>query len=287
VDYSGTHEQVEYPLNAVFGVTLSGVYFVIRALTGDDIPANHGAFSSIRVSAPERSILNPSYPHPVGGGNVETSQRNADVVFRALSQAMPERCPAASGGSMNNVMVGGWNWAFYETIAVGLGAKRGMDGIDGIQCNMTNTMNTPIEEIERTLPMQVTRYEFREDSSGPGEFRGGNGIVREFMMLDRSTTFTILSERERHAPWGLDGGGEGARTKAILISGGRARRVPNKGTYTLKRGDRIQVKTAGGGGYGRPKARSQESVEDDLADGLISRAHAARYYRRSGRRRLP
>lgn len=289
VDYTGTHPQVESPLNAVFGVTISGVYFVIRTLAGDDIPANHGAFANIKVFAPEGSLLNPTYPHPVGAGNVETSQRNADLLFRAFSKAIPKRCPAAGGGSMNNVMIGGVNWAFYETIGVGLGGKAGMDGIDGIQSNMTNTMNTPIEEIERTLPIMLTRYELREDSSGPGEFRGGNGIIRAYRSLDASTTFTIVSERERHAPWGLLGGGEGAKMKAVLLRGGRARRIPNKGTYVLGKGDEIQIHTAGGGGYGSPGKRSRDRISGDLSDHLISRDQARLDYEYTAkpRRRRP
>ena len=169
----------------------------MRTITGDDIPANHGSFSSFKVNVPSGSILNPTFPHPVAIGNVETSQRNADLLYRALSKALPKRVPAASGGSMNNVMMGGIHgqksWAFYETIGVGLGARMSMDGIDGIQANMTNTMNTPIEEIERSLPVLITRYEFRENSCGAGRFRGGCGIVRAFEMLGDETTFTIVS----------------------------------------------------------------------------------------------
>ncbi|TFH24035.1 hydantoinase B/oxoprolinase family protein, partial [Candidatus Bathyarchaeota archaeon] len=165
IDYTGTDKEVDCPLNAVFGVTLSGVYFVVRTLIGDEIPANHGAFTPISVIAPEGTIVNPTFPHPVGGGNVETSQRNADLIYRAISKAIPEKVTAASGGSMNNVMIGGIHncksWAFYETIAVGLGGRKGMDGIDGIHSNMTNTLNTPIEEIERNTPMLITRYEYR------------------------------------------------------------------------------------------------------------------------------
>lgn len=278
VDYTGTQDQVDSPLNAVFGVTLSGVYFVVRSLTGDDIPTNHGAFENIKVFAPEGSLLNPTYPHPVGAGNVETSQRNADVLFRAFAKAVPKMCPAASGGSMNNVMVGGADWAFYETIGVGLGGHEGMDGIDGIQSNMTNTMNTPVEEIERTLPVLVTRYEFREDSSGAGKFRGGNGIVRAYRSLDRSATFTVVSERERHSPWGLLGGDDGASTRVMLVRAGRARRVPSKGIYQLRKGDEIQINTAGGGGYGNPEERSEVRIREDLADGLTSRINAVRQY---------
>lgn len=277
VDYTGTHSQVDCPLNAVFGVTISGVYFVVRTLTGDDIPANHGAFAPIEVTAPDGCLLNPLYPHPVGGGNVETSQRNADLIFKAISKAAPGRCPAACGGSMNNVMMGGRDWAFYETIGVGLGATRGTDGVDGIQCNMTNTMNTPIEEIERTMPVMVTRYEFREDSAGPGQFRGGNGLIRGFRAL-KTTTFTILAERERHPPWGLAGGQDGATMEAVLVRDGRRKKVPNKATYTLLSGDEFCLYTAGGGGYGNPLRRSREKIAEDLADGLITLASAAARY---------
>jgi N-methylhydantoinase B len=172
IDYEGTDKELDCPLNAVFGVTLSGVYFVVRTLIGDDIPANQGAFAPITVVAPKGTVVNPTFPHPVGGGNVETSQRNADLIYRAFSKAVPEKVPAASGGSMNNVMIGGVqngkSWAFYETIAVGLGGRKEMDGIDGIHCNMTNTLNTPIEEIERKTPMLITRYEFRATVLGLG-----------------------------------------------------------------------------------------------------------------------
>ncbi len=282
VDYSGTDGQVDYPLNSVFGVTLSGVYYVLRTLTGDDIPANHGAFSSISVEAPSGTLLNPTPPHPVGGGNVETSQRNADLVYKALAKAVPRRIPAASGGSMNNVMAGGWfrgsQWAFYETIGVGLGGREGMDGLDGIQCNMTNTMNTPIEEIERTKPFMMTRYEFRRDSSGAGERRGGCGLVRGYRILADGTTFTILADRERHSPWGLMGGRSGRRTEVVLKRDGRTSKVPCKSTLTLKRGDEVEIRTAGGGGYGAPRNRSRPSVIRDIENDLISSARARRDY---------
>ncbi|HEV2227148.1 MAG TPA: hydantoinase B/oxoprolinase family protein, partial [Nitrososphaerales archaeon] len=219
VDYSGTSKEVDFPLNAVFGVTVSGVLFVLRCLLGDDIPANHGAFSFVTVRAPPGTLLSPTRPHPVGGGNVETSQRNADVIFRALSSASTLRVPAAAGGSMNNVMIGGdkegSHWAFYETIGVGLGAGATWDGIDGIQANMTNTMNTPIEEIERSLPLRIVKYEFRPDSSGSGRHRGGSGLVRAYMSLSDGTTFTILADRENHSPWGLHGGRPGGRTEVL------------------------------------------------------------------------
>ncbi|HYC11709.1 MAG TPA: hydantoinase B/oxoprolinase family protein [Nitrososphaerales archaeon] len=283
VDYAGTDPQVDYPLNSVFGVTLSGVYYVIRTLTGDDIPANHGAFAPIRVSAPTGTILNPTSPHPVGGGNVETSQRNADLIYRALSRASPKLVPAAAGGSMNNIMVGGRyrgsKWAFYETIGVGLGGLDGQDGIDGIQCNMTNTMNTPVEEIERSLPLMITKYEFRADSSGPGKFRGGSGLLRRYRVLAAGTTFTILAEREMKAPWGLLKGGPGKSTEVVLSRGGKEARVPSKTTLLLGRGDEVEIRTAGGGGYGSPLSRERSSIQQDVTNGLVTSADARRLYR--------
>ncbi|MDE1857485.1 MAG: hydantoinase B/oxoprolinase family protein [Thaumarchaeota archaeon] len=286
LDYSGTATEVDYPLNAVLGVTISGAYFVLRCLLGDDIPANYGAFARVKVSVPPGTVLNPTPPHPVGGGNVETSQRNADVLFRALAPAAPGRVPAAAGGSMNNVMMGGTfrgsPWAFYETIGVGLGGRRQMDGVDGIQANMTNTMNTPIEEIERTIPVRMVAYEFRPDSSGAGRCRGGSGLVRAYQSLEDGTTFTILAERGRHAPWGLAGGSAGAETEVLLVKGGEKARIPSKSTLNLKAGDVIEVRTAGGGGYGRPSARPSSKVAEDVADGILTLGKAESEYRYRG-----
>ena len=287
IDYSGTSREVDYPLNAVFGVTLSGAYFVLRCLLGDDIPANHGAFAPVRVYAPRGTILNPTYPHPVGGGNVETSQRNADVVFRALKSAARGRVPAAAGGSMNNVMIGGvrggTSWAFYETIGVGLGGSWKRDGLDGIQANMTNTMNTPIEEIERTLPIRMVKYEFRPDSSGAGRFRGGSGLVRAYEALSGGITFTVLADRERHRPWGLQGGRPGRGTEVAVESKRKRRHVSSKCTLTLNAGDIVEIMTAGGGGYGGPGARSRSMVRRDVKNGILTSAKARlEYSQRAG-----
>ncbi len=284
VDYTGTDGQVSNPLNAVYGVTLSGVHYVTRTLTGDDVPANHGAFSSITIHAPKGTILNPTFPHPVAGGNVETSQRNADLLYRAFSKAIPDKVPADSGGSMNNVMMGGnhngRNWAFYETIGVGLGARSHADGMDGIQANMTNTMNTPIEEIERSYPLLIKQYELRPDSAGPGRYRGGSGIIRSYQALANNITVTVLADRGRNSPQGLFGGGASARTEVTLYkrAKGKTRKVklPVKITVLLHIGDIIEIKTAGGGGYGRPESRDRSRVRDDIGNGIISRSSAKR-----------
>src|SRR5216683_29483 len=284
VDYTGTGGQVSNPLNAVYGVTLSGVHYVTRTLTGDDVPANHGAFTPVTVNAPEGTILNPTFPHPVAGGNVETSQRNAGLLYRAFSKAIPDKVPADSGGSMNNIMMGGTykgrSWAFYETIGVGLGARSDADGIDGIQANMTNTMNTPIEEIERSYPLLIKQNDIRPDSSGSGRHRGGSGIVRSYQSLSDDITVTILSERKRNKPQGLYGGGPGARTEVTLYRmakrNTRKIKLPVKVTVLLQKGDAIEIKTAGGGGYGKPESRDKSRVRDDIRNGIISRSNAHR-----------
>src|SRR3989454_292206 len=284
VDYTGTDWQVPNPLNAVFGVTLSGVFYVTRTLTGDDIPANHGAFTPVTVHAPEGTILNPTFPHPVAGGNVETSQRNADLLYRAFSKAIPDRVPADSGGSMNNVMMGGTykgrNWAFYETIGVGLGARSDADGIDGIQANMTNTMNTPIEEIERSYPLLIKQYELRPDSSGPGRHRGGTGIIRSYQALTDYVTVTVLADRGKNRPRGLFGGGSGARTEVNLYRKARAKtrkiRVPVKVTLVLHKGDVIEIRTAGGGGYGKREKRKRSRIKEDIQHGIMTSPNVRR-----------
>lgn len=213
---------------------------------------------------------------------METSQRNADLVFRAMASAAPGRVPAAAGGSMNNVMIGGMSgaapWAFYETIGVGLGGSSRADGIDGIQANMTNTLNTPVEAIERTLPLRIVRYEFRRDSSGAGRHRGGSGIVRSYQATADGTSFTILAERRRHRPWGLEGGSPGGGTTVVVVRKGRRVEVPVKTTLTLAAGDTVEVMTAGGGGFGDPRARPSGMVRRDVENGLLTPEKASLDY---------
>jgi len=279
VNYNGTDRQVPYPLNAVFGVTISGVQFVLRSLFGEDVPVNHGTFRSIKILCKEGTVLNPTFPAPVSGGNVETSQRNADLIFLAMSKAVPGKIPAAAGGSMNNIMMGGMyknhTWAFYETIGVGLGGRMGQDGVDGVHSNMTNTMNTPIEDIERNLPLLITRYEFRPNSGGAGKFRGGCGLIREYKVLEGNVTITVLSDREKHKPWGLFGGESGQSTKVSIFRNGKWRRIGTKATVELSVGEIFRIETAGGGGYGNPKERDKNLIRRDLQNGLITNI---RYY---------
>lgn len=183
---------------------------------------------------------------------------------------------------MNNVMMGGGKgksaWAFYETIGVGLGGGRGRDGVDGIQANMTNTMNTPIEEMERSFPIRMVRYEFRPDSAGAGTFRGGSGLVRAYRALRPGVTFTVVAERERRRPWGLNGGLEGAGTEVSLERGGVRARIPSKSTLTLHRDDVVEIRTAGGGGFGGPAKRDRGRLDADVKNGLLSPERAKSDY---------
>jgi N-methylhydantoinase B len=274
LDYTGTAAQLALPLNAVYGVTLSGVYYVLRALTDPTIPMNAGVFGPITVDVPEGTLLNPRRPAPVSGGNVETSMRNADLVLSAFAQIAPERVPAQSGGSMNNVIIGGVDadgraWSFYETNGCGMGARPEADGIDGIHAHMTNTLNTPIEAIERDFPLRVVQYEFAPASAGDGRFRGGCGLVRSIQLTRGSATASLLADRHRLAPKGAAGGGDARVGSHRLRTTSGSAELPAKTTFAFERGDVIEVRTAGGGGYGPPDERGTGQVERDIRDGLM------------------
>jgi len=276
LDYEGTAPQRPMPLNSVYGVTLSGAYYALRAVTDPRIPMNDGSFRPIEVVVPEGTLLNPRRPAPVSAGNVETSMRNADLVLGALARLAPGRVPAQSGGSMNNVMIGGLDgdgrsWAFYETNGCGMGARPNADGIDAIHVHMTNTLYTPIEAIERTMPMLITAYEFAEASAGDGRFRGGSGLVRGFALRAGTATASLLAERHAVRPRGAEGGGDGACGAHVLnAADGTRRALPAKTSVVLVPGDAILVRTAGGGGYGPPAEREPAARERDAADGIAT-----------------
>jgi N-methylhydantoinase B len=276
-DYAGTSAQLSAPLNAVYGVTLAGAYYATRAVLAPDIPMNEGVFRPLEVRVPEGSLLHPRRPAPVSAGNVETSMRNADLVLAAFACLAPGRVPAQSGGSMNNVMMGGVDergapWAFYETNGCGMGARPGADGLDAIQAHMTNTLNTPIEVLERTFPLRVTRYEFAEASAGAGRYRGGAGLVRALQVRAGSATISLLGERHVVRPRGSAGGGDGANARHTLIrandEGTTMQTLPAKTTLELHAGDTLIVQTAGGGGYGDPALRDAAALQRDADDGI-------------------
>ncbi len=263
VDFTGTGPQVPGGINAVAAVTLSAVFYVVRCLLEDDAPTNAGIFRPVAVILPEGTLVNARFPAAVAAGNVETSQRIVDVLLGAFAQALPDRVPAASQGTMNNLTIGGADphtggrFAYYETVGGGMGAAAGADGLSGVHVHMTNTLNTPVEALEYAYPLRVTRYELRRGSGGAGRQRGGDGIYREIELL-ADATVTILSERRRHAPYGLAGGEPGALGENSVSGSvgdrperqGTAASLPGKVTFDARRGDRIGLATPGGGGYG-------------------------------------
>ncbi len=256
VDFTHSAPQVRGSINAVYAITLSAVFYVFKCIGGQDTPSNSGCMRPITLVAKEGTIVNAMFPAAVAGGNVETSQRIVDVLLGALSKALPHEVPAASCGSMNNVAVGGYDtirnrsFAYYETIAGGMGARPAADGISGVHTHMTNTMNTPIEAIEHTYPIQLNRYSIRRGSGGSGKWRGGDGIVREMTMLSDAEV-TILSDRRKHAPYGIDGGSAGKSGRNTLIHPyGTEIELPSKVRVHLNAGDQMRIETPGGGGYG-------------------------------------
>jgi N-methylhydantoinase B len=260
IDFTGTDRQVRGAINAVEAITVSAVYYVFRCLLQCDAPASAGILEPLTVIAPSGSIVNAQPPAPVAGGNVETAQRITDVLLKALSQAAPERIPAASQGTMNNLTIGGWDalrnkeFAYYETICGGMGARPNADGLSAVHTHMTNSLNTPIEALEYAYPLRVRRYAIRRGSGGAGLQRGGDGAMREIELLTE-TQLTLLADRRKFAPYGLQGGAEGQKGTAELRQrdGKRRRRRKLAGKFSLRaqRGDRIVIETPGGGGFGK------------------------------------
>jgi N-methylhydantoinase B len=283
-DYSGTCPQVEAPINAPLGVTIAGIYYTLITVTDSNIPVNDGCFRPVTLIIPEGTMMNPRRPAPVAGGNVETSQRNVDVLMKAFSKIVPGKVTAAGLGTMNNVSVGGIRpdgtpWTFYETIGGGSGGRPNSDGVDGVHVNMTNTMNTPIESIEAYLPMRFLSYSLRPDTGGAGEYRGGCGIERSWMLTAPRATLSILAERTKINPWGLKGGEPGALGEYLIVKrNGEILKLPSKCTVQMVDGDSLIVHTPGGGGFGDPKKRSLEKISRDVANGLVSVEAALRNY---------
>ncbi len=255
VDFAGTASQRKGCVNAVMAITLSCVFYVFQCLAGEDIPSNAGLMRPIRVLAPPGSLVNAHPPAAVAGGNVETSQRIVDVLLGAFSRILPHRIPAASCGSMNNISIGGYDdvsgrqFAYYETLAGGMGARPGKDGLDAVHTHMTNTMNTPVEVIENAYPLKVLCYNIRRESGGKGFHRGGDGIVREYEFLCDASV-SILSERRRYSPYGLAGGRCGAPGENMLFRDGSWTILPAKISMDCRSGERLRVSTPGGGGHG-------------------------------------
>ena len=254
-DFRGTDPVMQGPLNTVLSVTRSACYYVVRCLIQEDIPVNSGCFAPVNIITSKGSIVDALPPAAVAGGNVETSQRITDVAFGALSQALPNSIAAAGQGTMNNVTIGGMNtngapYAYYETLGGGMGASPVCRGLDGVHVHMSNTLNTPVEALEMQFPFRIRTYSLRNGSGGWGRFRGGEGLIREYELL-RPATVTMLSERRRYAPWGLEGGKSGATGHNVLYrKDGDTETLAGKFSRQLEPGDRLRIETPGGGGWG-------------------------------------
>ncbi len=256
VDFSGTASQVETCINATMSVTRSAVYYCFFCLVGEGYPVNAGSLKPVTILAPEGSLLNPTPPAPVAAGNVETSQRIVDTVLGALAKAIPEKIPAAGCGTMNNVAIGSLStgadqFTYYETIGGGMGASARCDGLSGVQVHMTNTLNTPVEALEQTYPMTVETYRLRDGSGGNGRRKGGDGLVRRYRFLSPCTV-SLLTERRVFAPYGLFGGEDGKKGVNLIWKNGKGtpEKLPGKCVITVEKGDSLEIRTPGGGGYG-------------------------------------
>ena len=257
VDFTGSDPQVEGSVNAVAAITYSACFYTFRCLLIEDVPAAAGLMRPIQVIAPEGTIVNSRPPAAVAGGNVETSQRIVDALLRALGEAIPDCIPSAASGTMNNLTIGGIDprtgepFAYYETIAGGMGARPGKPGVSGVHTHMTNSLNTPAEALEYAYPLRVRQYSLRPGSGGEGEFRGGDGIVRELEVLT-DCEVTLLADRRSRGPWGLSGGANGAPGKTLITrEDGAVQTMPAKFSTRLRKGERITIETPGGGGWGR------------------------------------
>lgn len=255
VDFTGSAPQSQAPVNANYAIALAATMYVFRCLIREDVPFTSGLMRPIRVIAPEGSVVNARPPAAMAAGNVETSQRITDVLLGALAQAAPDRIPAASSGTMSNCSFGGVDsrtgrpFAYYETIAGGMGASAVGAGISGTHTHMTNSWNTPVEAFEHLYPVRIRRYSLRRGSGGDGQHRGGDGNIREFEFLSPAE-FTLLSDRREKGPYGLGGGDPGQTGGAFHND----REVSGRARFAVAAGDRVRVETPGGGGFGKRHA---------------------------------
>ena len=255
VDFTGSSPQVLGAINAVEAITVSAVAYVFRCLVGGDVPASAGLMEPIEVIAPPGTVVNATHPASVAGGNVETSTRIVDTLLKALAQALPQKIPAASQGTMNNLTIGGIDtrtgseFSYYETVAGGMGARPGLDGSSAVHTHMTNSLNTPAEALEYAYPLRVREYRIRRGSGGKGRHCGGDGVVREIETLVPAR-MSLLADRRKRAPYGLSGGEHASVGRTTIIHRGSSRTIRSKGSWDLAAGDRVRIESPGGGGFG-------------------------------------
>ena len=282
-DFTGTDEQRWAPMNCNLTQTFTACVYVLKCLVDPDIPVNEGFYQPIRVIAPEGLAVNPRHPGAIVGG-WEVSTRLCEVLFEALSPAIPEAVPAGTKGMICQVGFGGEDpstgeyYSYYETVAGGYGGRSGSDGPDAVQTHIQNTQNAPIEETELNYPVRITRYSLIPDSEGPGQFRGGLGLCREYTFPGHEPVFTTLADRARFAPHGLFGGEKGELARYRLLFDSEEEKLSSKATVRLREGQVVRLETCGGGGYGPPFDRNPQLVQQDVREGKISTRRARERY---------
>jgi N-methylhydantoinase B len=281
-DTTGSDPQRRAPVNSTFAQTYSACAYALRALMDRDLPVNDGFYRYVHVEAPEGTVTNCVHPAPVVGG-WETHVRLNDLIFEALSPAMPDAVCAGTKSMQCHAGFGGENhetgeyYCFLETLAGGYGGRSTSDGPDAVQSHGQNTENAPIEETESNYPVRITRYELVPDSEGPGEFRGGLGLRRDYMFPEEAT-FTILADRDKFGPRGLFDGEHGGKSVYAVIKDGNEEHLSSKTTVQLQPGEIISYRTSGGGGYGSPFKRDLQAILEDVSQGKISHDRARERY---------
>jgi N-methylhydantoinase B len=282
-DFAGTDPQRWAPMNCNLTQTFTACVFVLKCLVDPDVPINEGFYKPIRVAAPEGSTVNARHPGAIVGG-WEVSTRLCEVLFKALSQAMPEKVPAGTKGMICHVGFGGTDprsgdyYTFLETLAGGFGGRCRSDGPDAVQTNVQNTQNAPVEETELNYPVRIARYSLIPDSEGPGRFRGGLGLCRDYIFPGHEPIFTTLADRAKFPPWGLFGGGDGRPARYLSLRGGETRTIPSKGTAPVGLEECVRVETCGGGGYGPAWQRDPALVLRDVREEKVSAQRARDVY---------
>jgi N-methylhydantoinase B len=282
-DTTGSDPQRRAPVNSTYAMTFSACAYALKCLIDPDLPVNDGFYRLVSVHAPEGTVTNCTWPAPVVGG-WETQTRLVDVLFLALLPAFPERLPAGTKAMMCQAGFGsldveaGTYTCFYDTFAGGYGGRYASDGPDAVQTHGQNTENAPVEETELNYPVRIDRLALVENSEGPGRFRGGLGLRKDYR-FDLHTTFTILADRDRSGPWGVFGGDAGRVAEYVHIRDGVETKLSSKTTLDLVPGDVISVRTCGGGGYGPPAERDPERVLRDVLQGKVSAERAREIYK--------
>ncbi|MDX1746187.1 MAG: hydantoinase B/oxoprolinase family protein, partial [Halobacteriales archaeon] len=276
IDFTGTAPQNEGPLNCTPALAFAGVLYSVMALIGEDLPKNDGFYRPFEIITPEGTMVNPRPQAPVAA-SAEVAVRAADLVLKAMADALPETVIAGGKGTICNIAYGGMDprtdaeYVYYETVAGGYGARATKDGMEAAQAHFQNTANSPIEELEREIPLRVRRYELIEDSAGPGRTRGGLGVRRDLEFYDHEASFSVLADRATSAPWGLFGGEHASPARYVVNpEGPEAQTISSKTTVDLEPGGTVSIQTPGGGGYGAPLERDPERVLEDVRNGKLT-----------------